>query len=284
MADSGIQSLTINARRLECRRWGGIPAERPAIVLLHEGLGSVALWRSFPEQLAARTGWCVFAWSRAGYGGSDPAELPRPLDYMEREAVDVLPQVLDAIGFRRGVILGHSDGASIAAIHAGTFADPRVRGVVLIAPHFFTEPMGLAGIAEARAHYENGGLRDRLVRHHADADNAFWGWCGAWLDPRFQPWNIERFIGAIRSPILAIQGREDQYGTLRQMDALRQGACAPLDVRIVENCGHSPHLEQPEQTLAIVSEFVARVVPGRGGGDGGGFEPLSDQLASGGHF
>jgi pimeloyl-ACP methyl ester carboxylesterase len=254
-----MQSLTINARRLECRVWGGLPVERPTIVLLHEGLGSVALWRSFPEQLAVRTGCCVFAYSRAGYGGSDPAELPRPRDYMEREAVDVLPQVLDAIGFKRGVIVGHSDGASIAAIHAGSFADARVRGVGLIAPHFFTEPMGLAAIAEARAHYETGGLRDRLARHHANADNAFRGWSGAWLDPGFRSWNIDRFIGAIRSPILAVQGRDDQYGTLRQMEALTKGARAPLHIEIIENCRHSPHLEQPERTLAIVSDFVARV-------------------------
>jgi pimeloyl-ACP methyl ester carboxylesterase len=256
-----MRSLTINERRLECRIWGGNPAERPAIVLLHEGLGSVALWRSFPEQLAERTGLSVFAWSRAGYGGSDPTELPRPLDYMEREAVDVLPQVLDAIGFRSGVVLGHSDGASIAAIHAGSIKDSRVRGVGLIAPHFFTEPVGLAAIAEARAHYETGDLRDRLARHHADADNAFRGWCGAWLDPGFTSWNIERFIGAIRSPILAIQGRDDQYGTLRQVDALRAGAHVPLDIRILDNCRHSPHLEQLEQTLTIVSDFVARVMP-----------------------
>jgi pimeloyl-ACP methyl ester carboxylesterase len=257
-----MQSLTINARRLECRAWGGIPAERPTIVLLHEGLGSVALWRSFPEQLAARTGWCVFAYSRAGYGGSNPVELPRPLDYMEREAVDVLPRVLDAIGFRSGVVLGHSDGASIAAIHAGSFTDFRMRGVGLIAPHFFTEPEGLAAIAEARAQYENGDLRDRLTRHHADADNAFRGWCGAWLDPGFKTWNIESFIGRIRSPILAIQGRDDQYGTLRQMEALTKGARAPLDIEILENCRHSPHLEQLEETLVIVSDFVARVAAG----------------------
>jgi pimeloyl-ACP methyl ester carboxylesterase len=252
-----MHSITISTRKLECRVWGGTPAGRPTIVLLHEGLGSVGLWRSFPEQLAERTGFCIFAYSRAGYGRSDPAELPRPLDYMQREAVEVLPQVLDAICFRRGILLGHSDGASIAAIHAGTFSDPRVQGICLIAPHFFTEPEGLAAIAEAKAQYDTGDLRDRLARHHADVDNAFRGWNDAWLDPGFKSWNIEAFIGRGRTPILAIQGRNDQYGTLKQMDALTKGARAPLRIEVVENCRHSPHIEQPDQTLAIVSEFLA---------------------------
>jgi pimeloyl-ACP methyl ester carboxylesterase len=254
-----MHSITINARRLECRAWGGSPSERPTIVILHEGLGSVGLWRSFPEQLAERTGCCVFAYSRAGYGSSDPVELPRPLDYMHREAVEVLPQVLDAIGFKSGVLLGHSDGASITAIHAGSFNDSRVRGVGLIAPHFFTEPGGLAAIAEARALYENGDLRDRLAKYHADVDNAFRGWCDAWLDPGFKSWNIEAFIGAIACPILAIQGRDDQYGTLGQIEALAKGARAPLDVQILDKCRHSPHLDQPDRTLAIVGDFLTRL-------------------------
>jgi pimeloyl-ACP methyl ester carboxylesterase len=254
-----MHSITINTRKLECRAWGGTPAEKPAIILLHEGLGSVGLWRDFPEKLAERTGCCVFAYSRAGYGRSDPAELPRPLDYMQREAVDVLPGVLDAIDFTSGILLGHSDGASIAAIHAGSFNDARVRGIGLIAPHFFTEPEGLAAIAEAKALYDGGDLRDRLAKHHVDVDNAFRGWNDAWLDPRFESWNIEAFIGAIRCPILAIQGRDDQYGTLRQMDALSNGAHAPPDINILDDCRHSPHLEQPERTLAIVSDFLVRL-------------------------
>lgn len=178
---------------------------------------------------------------------------------MQREATEVLPQVLDAIGFKSGILLGHSDGASIAAIHAGSFSDPRLRGIGLIAPHFFTEPVGLASIAEAKALYENGHLRSRLAKYHADVDTAFRGWCDAWLDPDFTSWNIEGFIGAIGCPILAIQGRDDQYGTLRQIEALAKHARTPLDVHIVENCRHSPHLDQPGRTLAIVSDFLARL-------------------------
>jgi len=251
--------VTVNGRRLEGCAWGGSPADKPTIVLLHEGLGSAGLWRSFPEKLAQRTGYSVFAYSRAGYGNSDPVPLPRPLDYMTREAIEVLPGVLETIGFRRGILLGHSDGASIAAIYAGNIKDFRVRGLCLISPHFFTEPMGLASIAEAKTQYETGDLRARLAKHHTNVDNAFWGWNGAWLDPGFKAWNIEDSIGYIRVPVLAIQGRDDQYGTLAQIEALENGCYAPVDAEFIENCKHSPHLERPERTLAAVSDFVARL-------------------------
>jgi pimeloyl-ACP methyl ester carboxylesterase len=251
----------INAagKRLEGRCWGPAPDTAPTLVLLHEGLGSAGLWKDFPERLAERTGYGVFAYSRAGYGASDPAALPRPLNYMTREAVDVLPQVLDAIGFRRGVLLGHSDGASIAALYAGTIEDFRVRGLCLISPHFFTEPSGLAAIAEARAQYETGELRERLARHHRDVDNAFRGWNDAWLDPVFKTWNIEEAIAYIRVPVLAIQGDRDQYGTLAQIDALRNGLYSPLDTKIFIGGKHAPHLERAEETVDVVADFLARL-------------------------
>jgi pimeloyl-ACP methyl ester carboxylesterase len=245
--------------RLECRCWGPAPDVAPTLVMLHEGLGSTGLWKSFPEKLAQRSGYGVFAYSRSGYGRSDPAALPRPLDYMTREAMDVLPAVLDAIGFRRGVLLGHSDGASIAAIYGGSVEDFRVRGLCLISPHFFTEPDGLASIAEAKAQYETGDLRERLARHHGDVDNAFRGWNDAWLAAGFKSWNIEDALAYIRVPVLAIQGRDDQYGTLAQIDALRQGLYSPLDVEILDGCRHSPHLEKAEETLAAIGDFLARL-------------------------
>jgi pimeloyl-ACP methyl ester carboxylesterase len=245
-------------RRLEACTWGGSPAEKPAILLLHEGLGSIGLWRGFPRALAERTGWCVIAYSRAGYGQSEPGPVPRPLDYMTREATDVLPGVLDATGFQRGILLGHSDGASIAAVYAGRFNDPRVAGICLIAPHFFTEPGGLASIAEAKVAFETGDLRARLAKYHADVDNAFWGWNGAWLDPGFKAWNIEDAIPGIRVAVLAIQGRGDQYGSLAQIDAVANGAAGLVDTTILEDCKHSPHLEQPERTLEAVCDFLKR--------------------------
>ena len=173
---------------------GPSPSEAPTIVMLHEGLGCVGLWRDFPDRLAEATGHGVFVYSRRGYGASQPCALPRPLDYMTREAMDVLPDVLTEIGLQRGILLGHSDGASIAAIYAGSIQDHRIRGLVLMAPHFFTEPMGLAAIAKTKEAYETGNLRAKLAAYHADVDNAFRGWNDAWLDPAFAKWNIEDVI------------------------------------------------------------------------------------------
>jgi pimeloyl-ACP methyl ester carboxylesterase len=238
---------------------GPSPSEAPTIVMLHEGLGCVGLWRDFPDRLAQETGHGVFVYSRRGYGDSEPCTLPRPLDYMTREAMDVLPEVLDEIGLRRGILLGHSDGASIAAIYAGSIQDHRIRGVVLMAPHFFTEPMGLAAIAKAKEAYETGNLRAKLAAYHADVDNAFRGWNDAWLDPAFVNWSIEEAIAYIRVPVLAIQGKNDQYGTGLQIQALEEQLYSPVDVELLDECRHSPFVDQPERTLAVIADFVARL-------------------------
>ena len=252
-------ALTIGGKRLETLCHGPAPDRTPTIVMLHEGLGCVALWRDFPQKLVAATGFGVFAYSRAGYGQSDPVKLPRPLDYMTREALETLPELLEVIGFRKGVLLGHSDGASIAAIYAGSVEDFRVRGLVLIAPHFFTEPSGLAAIAAAREAYEQGDLRARLAKYHQYVDSAFRGWNEAWLDPGFKAWNIADSIDYWRVPTLAIQGVGDQYGTLAQIREIETRAYSPVDVEILEGCKHSPHLEQPERTVAAIAEFCARL-------------------------
>jgi pimeloyl-ACP methyl ester carboxylesterase len=176
LADQGF--LDLGNMRLEYRMVGPRPDAAPTLVLLHEGLGSVAVWNSFPEELASATGAGVFSYSRAGYGRSSPSELPRPVSFMHDEAIEVLPRVLDAMGFRRGLLIGHSDGASIAAIYAGSVQDHRVRGLALMAPHFFTEDMGIAEIARAKVEFETGSLRAKLARLHADPDNAFYNWNG----------------------------------------------------------------------------------------------------------
>jgi pimeloyl-ACP methyl ester carboxylesterase len=207
----------------------------------------------------AATGFGVFAWSRFGYGGSDACSLPRPLDYMTREAVDVLPKVLDTIGFRRGVLLGHSDGATIAAIYAGSVEDFRVRGLILMAPHFFTEPGGLASIRAARTAYEQGDLKRKLARYHGQVDAAFRGWCDAWLDPGFERWNVADVIDYWRIPALAIQGRDDEYGTLAQIREIETRTYSPVDTLILDGVKHHPHLEAPEATLAEITEFCERL-------------------------
>lgn len=251
--------LVIDGARLEYYCLGPAPDAAPTIVMLHEGLGCAALWRDFPKRVAEATGMGVFVYSRAGYGQSDPVDLPRPLDFMTREARQSLPQILDAIGFRRGILFGHSDGATIAAIHAGSVEDFRVRGLILMAPHFFTEPGGLAAIAEARESYEQGGLKERLARYHRDPEIAFRGWNDVWLDPGFAKWNVAEVIDYFRIPALAIQGRDDQYGTLAQIDVIEERAYSPVDMVVIDNCKHAPHLDQPEAVLAAVAEFTERL-------------------------
>jgi len=258
LASEGM--LDLGTMRLEYRMIGPRPDAAPTIVMLHEGLGSVGLWNEFPDKLQAATGVGVFVYSRAGYGRSSPVTLPRPLTFMHEEAREVLPKVLDAIGFRRGLLLGHSDGASIAAIYAGSVQDHRVRGLVLIAPHFFTEDMGIAEIARAKEAYATTDLRQKLARWHADVDNAFRGWNDAWLDPAFRNWDITEPLAYIRVPILIVQGEDDQYGTQRQIEAARQECYCPVEVALYRGVRHSPHREAPALLLASVSEFASRLL------------------------
>jgi pimeloyl-ACP methyl ester carboxylesterase len=254
-ADAG--SLKAGGKWLEYGRLGPAPAEAPTVVLLHEGLGSRDLWRDFPERLSAATGWGVCAYSRAGYGGSDPAALPRPLDYMSHEARLVLPEVLNAIGFERGLLMGHSDGATIAAIYAGTVPDSRLRGLVAIAPHFFTEEIALREIARAKQAFDSGGLRSRLARHHHNLDHCFRGWNDAWLHPGFKDWNVSDALDGIGVPVLAIQGAEDQYGTLAQIDEIERRCPTPVERVVLPGCGHDPCYERSEQVLRELSRFCA---------------------------
>lgn len=252
-------ALTIQGKQLEYQCYGPTPDQAPTVVMLHEGLGCAALWRDLPRQVAEATGWGVFVYSRAGYGQSDRADLPRPLDYMTREAMDVLPNVLDAIGLQRGVLLGHSDGATIAAIYAGSTEDFRVRGLVLMAPHFFTEDMGLAEIAKAKIAYETGDMATRMAKYHRDPGNTFRGWNDAWLHPDFKAWNVAEVTDYLRIPSLVIQGADDQYGTLKQVDEIETRSYAPVEVAIIDDCAHAPHLDQPKQVLAATAEFLTRL-------------------------
>ena len=247
--------ITLDGRRLETAWWGPGPEAAPTLVLLHEGLGCVTLWRDFPERLTAATGCGVFAYSRLGYGRSDAAALPRPLSYMHDEAFFVVGRVLDAAAIRRCILLGHSDGASIAAIYAGSVQDFRVRGVVLMAPHYFVEDICIEAIARARDAYTQGDLRARLARYHDHVDAAFLGWNGAWLDPGFRAWDITEYLAYIRVPVLQLQGTADPYGTTAQPRAAEQIACCPVETVMVP-AGHAPHLEAAAQTLAAIADFT----------------------------
>ena len=258
--------LDFGDERLEYTFRGPPPGRAPTLVLLHEGLGSAGLWGGFPALLHSATGAGVFAYSRAGYGASSPVSLPRPLSYMHDEARRALPRVLDAIGARRVILIGHSDGASIAAIYAGSVQDHRIRGLSLIAPHFICEDASVAAIREARSAYDTGDLKSRLARHHARPDLAFEGWCGAWLDPAFRGWDISQELAYIRVPVQIIQGGADQYGTARQIEIAREECYCPVDVTLMPGIGHAPQKEAEAATLQAITEFANRLFVTHGEG------------------
>ena len=259
--------LAIDGAELEYKWLAPPAADAPTIVMLHEGLGSVGLWGDFPDKLRAATGAGIFLYSRAGYGQSSPVTLPRPLDYMHREARDVLPKILDAIAFRRGLLLGHSDGASIAAIYAGSHQDHRLQGVVLIAPHFVVEDISVKSIAEIRTAYETTELKTRLARWHKHIDNAFYGWNGAWLDPEFRDWDISDYLAYIRVPVAVLQGLDDQYGTMRQAEIVQEECYCPVDLKVISGAGHSPHREAAAATLEAITRFAEAALDRRGLGE-----------------
>jgi pimeloyl-ACP methyl ester carboxylesterase len=265
LADQGF--LQLGQTRLEYRMIGPRPDAAPTLVLLHEGLGSADIWGGFAQELGAATGTGVFAYSRAGYGQSSCSQLPRPVSFMHDEARDVLPLVLDAMGFRRGLLVGHSDGASIAAIYAGSVQDHRVRGLALMAPHFFTEDMGIAEIARAKIAFETGPLRAKLARLHADPDNAFHNWSGPWLDPEFRNWELSDALAHIRVPILIVQGENDQYGTMRQIEMAQQECYCPVEVAMLADTRHAPYREAPQATLRAIADFANRLLRDHHEGD-----------------
>jgi pimeloyl-ACP methyl ester carboxylesterase len=233
-----------------------VPGAEPALVLLHEGLGSVGLWRGFHRDLAAATGRRTVAFSRLGHGRSGPPAAPRGTDFMHVEAREVLPAVLAALGIASPILVGHSDGGSIALLAAASQLP--LTGVAVLAPHVFVEDGGLASIATTRAAFDDGALRTRMARHHDDPDVMFGNWVGVWLDPRFRSWDITGELPRITCPVLAVQGTADVYGTVAHVEAVRDLAAGPVELLLLD-CGHSPHLERRDDTLAAVAAFVAGV-------------------------
>jgi len=247
---------TVRGRRIEYA-WEGMDRPAPPLVLLHEGLGSVSMWRDFPSALSVASGHPVLVYSRVGHGRSDPIRAPREPSFMHDEALVALPALLDVLSVRAPVLVGHSDGGSIALIHAAE-SGRATAGLVVIAPHVKVEECSLRSIREARDAYVTTDLRERLARHHDDVDSAFRGWNGVWLDPAFRAWSIESLLPKIACPILAIQGEQDEYGTMEQIDAIARGA---RDVRLLKlaECGHAPHRDQRDAVLAAISRFVAKL-------------------------
>jgi pimeloyl-ACP methyl ester carboxylesterase len=253
-------NITVGETTLEGAWFGPKPQAAPTIVMMHEGLGAVSTWRNFPERLAAATKTGVFVFSRAGYGRSSPAKLPRPVDYLRREAIDVVPKVLEAIGFRRGILLGHSDGASIAAIYAGSIQDHRVRGLVLIEPHFFVEEINLAAIRKLAGEFKTSEVRTRLARHHDNVDATMQGWLDFWLNPEFAAFDMREELAYIRVPILIVKGENDPYGTIAQIRAAEEACYCPVESIVVPNARHAPHHDAPELTLAAIAAFINHIL------------------------
>jgi pimeloyl-ACP methyl ester carboxylesterase len=249
-----MEQITAAGHRLEVER---IPGRSPTLVFLHEGLGCVARWRDFPRAVAAATGCAAFVYSRRGYGGSEPAPPPWPLTFMHDEARRVLPAVLAEEGIADAVLVGHSDGASIALVYAGEIGRA-VRGVVAMAPHVIVEDVTVRAIAALRVAYADPAteVRSRLARHHADVDGTFLGWAGAWLDPEFRRWDLRGSLPGVKVPVLVIQGDADEYGTLAQVDAVCGCVGGRAERVILPGCGHVPQKDREEETLAAIVRFV----------------------------
>jgi pimeloyl-ACP methyl ester carboxylesterase len=232
-------------------------ADAPVMIFLHEGLGSLSMWKDFPSRVAHATGCNALVYSRYGYGQSDALAAPRPVDFMHDEALMALPELLDKLEVQRPILFGHSDGGSIALIHAGGSGRP-VAGVIAMAPHVVIEDISIKSIMAAKQTYESTDLKIRLSRYHAHPDSAFWGWNDIWLRPEFRNWNIEEFLPSIMCPILAIQGEDDEYGTMQQIDLIARFA-SDVDLLKLTDCRHSPHLDQPEAVIEAAIRFVDRI-------------------------
>jgi pimeloyl-ACP methyl ester carboxylesterase len=254
-----MEMVKVNGVRLEVERLPRASGQhRAPIIFLHEGLGSVSMWRDWPASVCAAAGRDGFVYSRRGYGRSDPIPDVRGAgrlgpDYMHREALDVLPELLRVLDVEKPVLLGHSDGGTIALIHAGHFP---ATACVVLAPHVIVEDLSVQSITKARTAYKSGGLRERLERHHADVDVAFWQWNDIWLSPAFRGFDIRAECRRIEAPILAIQGEEDPYGTMDQIEGIAP-TLGPFSWQILPQCGHSPHRDQPDGTRQLIVEFLA---------------------------
>ena len=256
-----MQHLTAAGHRLEYYWTAEHDGEGPALVFLHEGLGSAELWRDFPARLTAETGLPALVYSRYGYGGSDVLEGPCGVDYMHTEALEALPVFRDALDLDDVILVGHSDGASIALIHA---AQHPVRGLILEAPHLFVEDETIAGIEDAKTAYETTDLSERIARRHIDGEATFRGWNDIWFSPAFRDWNIEEYLPAITCPSLVIQGVDDEYGTEAQPAALGQQSSGPVDAVMVPDCGHAPHRDATEGVLDVMADFAVALADGDG--------------------
>jgi pimeloyl-ACP methyl ester carboxylesterase len=248
-----LPTVAVPGGRVEYEDVPGDPA-RPPLLFLHEGLGSVGLWRGFHRAVAEATGCRAVAYSRLGHGFSDPPPAPRGTGFMHEEAEIVVPALCAELGLHRPVLVGHSDGGSIALLHAAGPAD--IAGLVVMAPHVFAEPIGLEGVAAARTAFVDGDLRARMARHHRDPDVTFGNWNDVWLSAGFRDWDLRAELAGIGCPVLGVQGTADPYGTVAHVEAVRERARGPVELLVLD-CGHAPHLERPEPTTEAVVRSIS---------------------------
>lgn len=252
-----VLDVFVQRRKLEILRIGAANPTAPELVFLHEGLGSISHWKDFPERVASATGCPVTVYSRYGAGNSDVLTENRSVRYMHDEGLASLPDLLSQLRIESPILIGHSDGASISLIYAGEHN--HLRGLVLLAPHVFVEDLSIASIAEAKTKFQTTNLSEKLSRHHRDAERTFWGWNNIWLHPDFRSWNIEEYLPRITCPTLIIQGLEDQYGTMAQVQAIAHQSGGPVEILTLSDCRHSPQRDQADATLTAITGFVSRI-------------------------
>ncbi|MGD2092004.1 MAG: alpha/beta hydrolase [Candidatus Aminicenantes bacterium] len=255
--------ITVDGKRLEMNWYGPSPGEAPTLVFLHHGLGCAAMWRDYPERLAAAVGCGALVYSRWGYGCSDPCSLPRSVRFMHEEGLEVLPELLEVAGIGQCLLIGQSDGASIAIIYAGGTTAKPLLGIITEAPHVFFEKQTMLGIQQAKQAYQGGDFRKKLEKYHgSNTDCAFWGWNDTWLHPDFVEWDIQKYLPGIKVPMLVIQGENDEYGTGAQVRAIESYAGAGADTLILPGCGHAPHQEQETVTFKAMKDFILSILRG----------------------
>ncbi len=252
--------LDIEEKQIEYITLGNFSNNSPVLILLHEGLGSIAMWRNIPKLLHEKTKLNILVYSRFGYGKSSNAKLPRPTNYMSIEAEKYLPTILEKLSINKYFLVGHSDGGTIAAIGSVNKSTKNLLGTILIAPHFFVENESIKAIEETIDQYKNKKLKSKLEKYHDDVDNAFFGWSNVWLSPKFKEWNISNHLSKIKTPILVIQGTNDPYGTLNQVKILEDKLNSTLKKIIIKNCGHNPFYEYPDATIKHIDQFIKKLL------------------------
>lgn len=258
-----LEFLTLGNKKIETCWHNTGQKGLPTLIFLHEGLGCVKMWKNFPLAVSRATRCPALVFSRYGYGSSDPDPLPWKINFMHHQALKILPDIIQAAQIRDYILIGHSDGGSIGIVFAGSPLARGLKGLVTEAAHVFCEPVTVACIRQAKIQYDRHHLKQGLEKYHGkNTENAFRGWNDVWLNPNFIHWNIEKYLGRIKVPLLAIQGKDDQYGTIKQIESIRHHA-PHAQTCLMDDCRHAPHNEQPEKTLDLIARFVHRTIEGK---------------------